>query len=148
MSAKAKGQSKDRVTIQQLPTGVPGLDEILCGGLPEYSFNILAGAPGCGKTTLAHQIMFANATSERPALYFTVLGEPSIKMLRYQQQFTFFNQAKMDGAIRFVNLSQLVLDNDLGAVLDAIIKEVEASNAKVVVVDSFRTVVRKAQAST
>jgi circadian clock protein KaiC len=53
----------------------------------------------------------------------------------------------MDGAIRFVNLSQLVLEKDLGAVLDAIIKEVEASNAKVVVVDSFRTVVRKAQAA-
>jgi len=40
-----------------------------------------------------------------------------------------------------------VLDNDLGAVLDAIIKEVEAANARVVVVDSFRTVVRKAQSS-
>src|SRR5665811_1292909 len=147
MNAIAKDQGQDRVTIRQLPTGVPGLDEILGGGLPEFSFNIIAGAPGCGKTTLAHQIMFANATPEHPALYFTVLGEPAIKMLRYQQQFAFFDQAKMDGAIRFVNLSQLVLEKDLGAVLDAIIKEVEASNAKIVVVDSFRTVVRKAQAA-
>ena len=55
--------AKDRVTIRQLPTGVPGLDEILGGGLPEFSFNIIAGAPGCGKTTLAHQLMFANATA-------------------------------------------------------------------------------------
>jgi circadian clock protein KaiC len=139
-----KEQGRDRVKIRQLPTGVPGLDEILGGGLPEFSFNIIAGAPGCGKTTLAHQIMFANATPERPALYFTVLGEPAIKMLRYQQQFTFFEESKMDGAIRFVNLSQIVLDQDLGAVLDAIVKEVEASNASIVVVDSFRTVVRKA----
>ena len=138
---------KDRVIIRQLPTGVPGLDEILGGGLPEFSFNILAGAPGCGKTTLAHQIMFANATPERPALYFTVLGEPAIKMLRYQQQYTFFEHAKMDGAIRFINLSQVVLDQDLGAVLDAIVKEVEASQPSVVVVDSFRTVVRKAQSN-
>jgi circadian clock protein KaiC len=134
----------DRVAIRQLPTGVPGLDEILGGGLPEYSFNIIAGAPGCGKTTLAHQIAFANASMQSPALYFTVLGEPAIKMLRYQQQFTFFNHASMDGAIRFVNLSQLVLDQDLGAVLDTIVKEVEASKARIVVVDSFRTVVRKA----
>src|SRR5471030_3207985 len=137
------GQGKGRVTIRQLPTGVPGLDEILGGGLPEFSFNIIAGAPGCGKTTLAHQFMFANATPERPALYFTVLGEPAIKMLRYQQQYTFFDEAKMDGAIRFINLSQVVLDQDLGAVLDAIVKEVEASKPGVVVVDSFRTVVRK-----
>jgi len=139
-----EGRRKGRVTIRQLPTGVPGLDEILGGGLPEYSFNIIAGAPGCGKTTLAHQIMFANATPERPALYFTVLGEPAIKMLRYQQQFAFFDDDKLSGAIRFVNLSQLVLDQELGAVLETIIAEVEASNASIVVVDSFRTVVRKA----
>src|SRR5450432_4634930 len=140
----AKRQAKDRVEIRQLSTGVPGLDEILGGGLPEFSFNIIAGAPGCGKTTLAHQIMFANATPARPALFFTVLGEPAIKMLRYQQQFTFFEEAKMDGAIRFINLSQVVLDQDLGAVLDAIVKEIEESKPGIVVVDSFRTVVRKA----
>ncbi len=140
---------QDPVKIRQIPSGVPGLDEIVGGkgggGLPEYSFNIIAGAPGCGKTTLAHQIMFANATPETPAIYFTVLGEPAIKMLRYQQQYTFFNHAKMDGAIKFVNLSKFVLEQDLSAVLDEIIKEVEAINAKIVVVDSFRTVVRKAQ---
>jgi circadian clock protein KaiC len=144
MSAQGQNQGQERVLIRQLPTGVPGLDEILGGGLPEYSFKIIAGAPGCGKTTLAHQIVFANAGPERPALYFTVLGEPAIKMLRYQQQFTFFDQSKMDGSIRFVNLSQLVVDQDLGAVLAEIIKEVEAFQAHVVVVDSFRTVVRKA----
>jgi circadian clock protein KaiC len=144
---QGKDQGKDRVAIRQLPTGVPGLDEILGGGLPEYSFNIIAGAPGSGKTTLAHQIMWANASPKTPALYFTVLGEPAIKMLRYQQQFTFFDHAKMDGSIRFVNLSQVVLDQDLGAVLDAIVKEVESSKARIVVVDSFRTVVRKALGS-
>ncbi|MDQ1706895.1 MAG: circadian clock protein KaiC [Pyrinomonadaceae bacterium] len=139
-----KDQSEVRVPIRQLPTGVPGLDEILGGGLPEYSFNIIAGAPGCGKTTLAHQIMFATATPERPALYFTVLGEPAIKMLRYQQQFGFFDHATMAASIRFINLSHLVMEQDLGAVLDAIMKEIETSNAGIVVVDSFRTVVRKA----
>jgi len=143
-----KGPGNGRVTIDLLRTGVPGLDEILGGGLPEYSFNIIAGAPGSGKTTLAHQIMFANATPQRPALYLTVLGEPAIKMLRYQQQFTFFNQAILSGAIRFINLSQVVLENDLSAVLDAIIKEVEGSQAGIVIVDSFRTVIRKAQHNT
>ena len=147
MSTDGKDRSQDRVPIRQLSTGVLGLDEILGGGLPEYSFNILAGAPGSGKTTLAHQIMFANATPERPAIYFTVLGEPAIKMLRYQQQYSFFEAAKMDSAVRFINLSQVVLDQDLGAVLDAIVQEVEASNPGVVVVDSFRTVLRKAQSS-
>jgi circadian clock protein KaiC len=140
--------AEGRVTIRKLPTGVPGLDEILGGGLPEYSFNIIAGAPGCGKTTLAHQVVFANATAERPALYFTVLGEPAIKMLRYQQQFRFFDQAKLNAAVRFVNLSEVVLEKDLDEVLGAIVREVEAAGPAVVVVDSFRTVVRKARAGT
>src|SRR5471032_1910143 len=87
------GNHPAKVTIHKLPTGVRGLDEILGGGLPEFSFNIIAGAPGCGKTTLAHQIIFANATPQKPALYFTVLGEPAMKMLRYQQQYGFFDEA-------------------------------------------------------
>ncbi len=133
---------QDKVSIRTLPTGVPGLDEILGGGLPEFSFNIIAGAPGGGKTTLAHQIMFANATPERPGLYFTVLGEPAIKMLRYQQQFQFFDQTKLNTSVRFINLSQVALNHDLQAVLEAIVKEVEATSPGIVVVDSFRTVMR------
>jgi circadian clock protein KaiC len=78
-----------RVAIRKLPTGVRGLDDILGGGIPEFSFNIVGGTPGCGKTTLVHQIAFANATAEKPSLYFTVLGEPTLKMMRYQQQFSF-----------------------------------------------------------
>lgn len=136
---------QERVTIGRLATGVQGLDAVLGGGLPEFSFNIIAGAPGSGKTTLAHQIVFANASQERPALYFTVLGEPALKMLRYQQQFRFFDLAKLSGAIRFINLSRVVLEEDLNAVLATIISEVEATNPGLVVVDSFRTVVRKAR---
>jgi circadian clock protein KaiC len=134
---------RNKVAIKKLPTGVPGLDRILGGGLPEFSFNIIAGSPGCGKTTLAHQIAFANATTERPALYFTILGEPALKMLRYQQQYDFFDEASMGNAIRFVNLSKVVLEGDWNAVLATIVKEVEATNPGIVVVDSFRSMARK-----
>lgn len=134
-----------KVTIRKLQTGVRGLDEILGGGLPEYSFNIIAGTPGCGKTTFAHQFVFANATRKRPALYFTVLGEPAIKMLRYQQQYSFFDAAKLNDSIRFINLGETVVTQDLEAVLTQITKEVEAANPGVVVVDSFRTVLRRAR---
>jgi circadian clock protein KaiC len=109
---------QDKVRIHKLPTGVPGLDEIMGGGLPEFSFNMVVGSPGSGKTTLGHQIIFANATPEHPALYFTVLGEPAVKMLRYQQQFTFFDETKVNNAIRFINLSQIVLEKYLNAVLE------------------------------
>src|SRR5262249_8020796 len=126
----------------RLSTGVPGLDEVLGGGLPEYSFNLIAGEPGSGKTTLAQQIMFAGATSERRALYFTVLGEPALKMLRYLRQMSFFDAKKVGDPIRFVDLSQEVLQHDLGRVLDRIVQTVKEADPAIVVVDSFRTVVR------
>ena len=130
-----------KVTINRLATGVPGLDEVLGGGLPEFSFNLIAGQPGCGKTTLAHQIMFALATPERPALYFTVLGEPPLKMLRYQQQFDFFDSAAINRSVRFVNLSEDAIDGDLDRVLARIVDEVSAHSPGLVFVDSFRSVV-------
>jgi circadian clock protein KaiC len=133
-----------KVTIRKLPTGVRGLDVILGGGIPEFSFNIIAGTPGCGKTTLAHQIVFANATVKKPALFFTVLGEPALKMLRYQQQYSFFDESKLGKAIRFINLADVVMEKDLNAVFDEITKQVTAINPGIVVVDSFRTVMRKA----
>lgn len=134
-----------RVPINRLPSGVPGLDEVLGGGLPEYGFNLIAGSPGTGKTTLTQQVMFHLATPERPALHFTVLGEPPLKLLRYQQQFTFFDPAKVESSIHYFNLSQEVMQQDLDAVLSVIVREVEQANPAIVVVDSFRTVVRAAR---
>src|SRR5688572_28321979 len=145
-SPKNAVSEETRVRIQRLPTGVRGLDDIVGGGIPEFSFNIIAGTPGCGKTTLAHQIVFANATAEKPALYFTVLGEPVMKMLRYQQQYSFFESAKVGKAVRFINLSDVVAEQNLDAVLEEIVKQVTAAGPSIEVVDSFRTVVRKAMA--
>jgi circadian clock protein KaiC len=137
----------DSVAIRRLPTGVPGFDEVLGGGLPELSFNLIAGAPGAGKTTLAHQIVFALASHDRPALYFTVVGEPPLKMLRYQQQFTFFDPGRVTKAVRFVNLGEDVANGSLKKILGRIVQEVEATNPGIVVVDSFRTVARAAEGS-
>src|SRR5437879_5322515 len=95
----------DRVRIRRLPSGVPKLDLVLGGGLPEYSMIVLAGGPGTGKTTLAQEIMFANAATNRTALYFTVLGEPALKLLRFQQQYSFFDPGKVGSSVRYVDLS-------------------------------------------
>jgi circadian clock protein KaiC len=132
-----------RVSIDRLPSGVSKLDDILGGGWPEYSFNLIVGEPGSGKTTLAHQFIFANASAKRPAVYFTVLGEPTIKMLRYQQQFTFFDMAKVNDVIHFANLTDQALTNDLGKVLEAIGAKVDELAPRIVVIDSFRTLASK-----
>lgn len=135
----------DKVSLGTLLTGVPGLDALLGGGLSEFSFNLIAGAPGSGKTTLAHQIMFALANPERKALFFSVLGEPPMKMLRYQQQYSFFELDMVGPTIRYVNLADDLRAGDFSRVLERIMSEVEAFVPSLVFVDSFRSVVQTAK---
>jgi circadian clock protein KaiC len=132
----------NRVSIKRLATGIPGLDELVGGGIPEFSFNLIAGAPGCGKTTLAHQLMFALAGPDCRAIFFTVLGEPSLKMLRYQQQFSFFDFNKAGNAIRFVNLADEIISGDYDKVLTRIVEETKTFAPSLIFVDSFRSIVQ------
>ncbi len=128
-----------KVVINRLATGVPGFDAVLGGGVPEFSFNLIAGPPGCGKTTLAFQMMFAIAKADRPALYFTVLGEPPLKMLRYQQQFDFFDSEAINRSVRFVDLSEETLAGDMDRVLQRMSRAVAEHEPTLVFVDSFRS---------
>jgi circadian clock protein KaiC len=134
---------QDRVQIRALPSGVPGFDDVLGGGIPEFSLTLIAGAPGCGKTTLGHQIMFANAGPACPVLYVSIIGEPPLKMLRYQQQFSFFDASKVQEFIRFLHLSREAQEGGLARVLDCIIDEVDKANPRLVIVDSFRSMMKR-----
>ncbi|PTR17653.1 circadian clock protein KaiC [Nitrosospira sp. Nsp2] len=135
----------EKLSIRRLQTGIPGLDNLLGGGLPEFSFNLIAGTPGTGKTTLAHQIMFSLANSDNRALFFTVLGEPALKMLRYQQQFQFFDVNKINECVRFINLAAELTEGNFDRVLSRIAEEVRNYGPSLVFVDSFRSVVESAK---
>jgi circadian clock protein KaiC len=134
---------RNQVSIRRLSSGVPGLDEVLGGGIPELSLNLIVGGAGAGKTTLGQQIMFANASPAQRAIFFTVIGEPPLKMLRYMQQMSFFDPAKVEASIRFVHLGQEAEEGGLVRVLERIVKEVDAWSPAIVVVDSFRAAVRR-----
>lgn len=56
----------------KVPTGIPGLDRILCGGLPQRRLYLIQGAPGCGKTTLALQFLLAGAAEGERVLYISL----------------------------------------------------------------------------
>jgi len=135
----------DKLDLTLLSTGVPGLDTILGNGLPELSFNIIGGAPGSGKTTFAQQIMFSLASPDYKALFFTAMGEPPVKMLRYQQQFGFFDFDKVGTSINFISLAPAVETGNYDAVLTQIREEVRAHSPSLVFIDSFRSFVQGAK---
>jgi circadian clock protein KaiC len=53
-------------------TGVPGLDNVLCGGLPRNRIYLVQGDPGVGKTTLALQFLLHGARNGEKGLYITL----------------------------------------------------------------------------
>jgi len=63
-------------------------------------------------------------------------------MLRYQQQFSFFDIGKINQSIRFVNLADDLLKGDYDGVIARITQEMQDYAPRLVFVDSFRSIVQ------
>ncbi|HEX5030061.1 MAG TPA: ATPase domain-containing protein [Candidatus Eisenbacteria bacterium] len=127
--------------VRRLSTGNRELDEILDGGIPENSINIIMGAPGSGKTALAEEFIFANADDERrPILYLTTLSEPLDKVIRYLQQFQFFDADKMGRVIQYEGLGDKLAANGVGALVPRLRDAIKTLSPKIIVIDSFKAI--------
>jgi circadian clock protein KaiC len=127
--------------INRIGTGNHELDEILGGGIPESSINIIMGEPGSGKTALAEELVFANATDEqRPILYLTTLSEPTDKVIRYLQQFRFFDPTKMGGTVRYEELGSELVEHGVAALLPRLKDAIKTLAPKIIVIDSFKAI--------
>lgn len=125
--------------MKRLSTGNPRLDSVLGGGFPRASINIVTGPPGSGKTLLASQIAFANATAERPALYITTLSEPTSKMVTYLQTLDFVEVDKVGGQVLYESLAE-----DLGEKPDQVAERIQSlileHRPSVIIIDSFKAI--------
>jgi circadian clock protein KaiC len=138
-SGREKTVSIRQASLERHSTGSEPLDHILGGGLLSRSVNVVAGAPGSGKTVLVLQVLFHLARQGKKSLYFTTLSEPSIKLIGYMQQFSFFDVGLMETMIQFVDLGT-TLREDGERTLDEILRRVEEGEPAVVVIDSFKAV--------
>lgn len=132
--------SPNQRDLSKLRTGIPGLDNILSGGFPELSINIIAGPPGSGKTIFVQQFMYANATPERKALYLTTLSEPSLKMLHYLQKFTFFDREKVGKDVIYLDIGEVIREKGLRNANAVILKHVQDHKPSIVGIDSFKAI--------
>jgi circadian clock protein KaiC len=98
----------------------------------------VAGAPGTGKTILAEQCLFANATSERPALYLSTVSEPFDKLLRYGQSLDFFDMKQIGHAVFYDDLGDALNEGGLDAVLERADLLVKEHAPGILVIDSFK----------
>jgi circadian clock protein KaiC len=126
--------------LRLVPTGVPSLDTILDGGIPLYSVNIIAGSSGSGKTILTQQILFHNCHDDVRGIFFTTLSEPAFKMIRYQQQFAYFDLERLNQNVFFVDIGQVLRTKSLDDALRVINQHVEEIGAQFIAIDSFKAV--------
>jgi KaiC/GvpD/RAD55 family RecA-like ATPase len=65
------------MVVERLKTGVPGLDEIMEGGIPAGSRVLISGTAGSGKTILASQFGYVGATKfKEPSVYLSFEETP------------------------------------------------------------------------
>src|SRR4051794_19698409 len=110
----------------RLSSGHTRLDRILGGGLSDDALTLITGAPGTGKTLLAQQYVFANASADRPALYVSTVSEPLDKILRYGRSLSFFREDAVGTSVFYEDLGNLLDERGLPAFverLDALLDE-------------------------
>ncbi|HSL72567.1 MAG TPA: circadian clock protein KaiC [Longimicrobiales bacterium] len=61
--------------LAKLATGLPGFDELSCGGLPRHRTTLLIGGPGAGKTVFALQCLVNAARQQRSPGMFVAFEE-------------------------------------------------------------------------
>lgn len=129
---------KKRPDNSRLTTGVANLDDLLRGGLPKGSVTVVSGPPGSGKTILTQQICFHNASATTRVLCFGTLSEPTAKILKHLQPFTFFDSKKLDDIIHFVDLGALIQTHGLDGASALLMQHVKKVKPAIVVIDGFK----------
>jgi circadian clock protein KaiC len=123
---------------ERFSSGNRHLDAVLGGGLPANALNMIIGLPGSGKTILAEQFMFHNASAQRPGMYLSTVSEPLEKIVRYGQNLDFFDAEAIGTSVFFDDLGQTLNDGGLEAVLGRIRTLITERQPGVLTIDSFK----------
>jgi circadian clock protein KaiC len=130
--------------IGRVPSLVPGLDEVLCGGFLRGGLYLVQGPAGIGKTILASQIMYRRAAEGSRALFVTVLGESHGRMLAHLRPMRFFDPSFIPDRVTYLSAYQALEDEGLEGVTTLIRREVLAHKATLLVLDGMSSIEARA----
>jgi circadian clock protein KaiC len=119
-------------------TGIPGLDEVLHGGLPRNNNLIVEGAPGSGKTTLGLGFIYRGAVDYgEPGAIVTFELDPA-KLLRDAAGFNWdLDGAIAAGKVKIIQTSPAVLLSEFRSGDGAFSASLQAMGAKRLLIDGL-----------
>lgn len=123
--------------LPRVPTGIPGLDRVLGGGLLQAGVYIVQGAPGAGKTILANHIGFRHAQARGHVVYVTLLAESHARLLQHLQGFSFFDRTALPERIYYVSAFEALRSGGLKAVVQMLHREMRAHRAGILIMDGM-----------
>lgn len=116
----------------RIPTGIPGLDSLMEGGILKNNMILVTGGTGTGKTILCLQFIFDGLKRGEPCVYLTLEEEPEDIKADALQFGWDLDKYEEKGLFRMIHHDPF--ETDVSSVL---VNQIEYIKAKRLVVDSI-----------
>ncbi|MCK9686208.1 ATPase domain-containing protein [Scleromatobacter humisilvae] len=123
--------------IERLRSAVPGLDQILGGGLFRTGVYIIQGLPGCGKTILANQICYGHVAEGGSAVYVTLLAESHSRMIQHLSTLSFFDVKAFPDRLAYISAFHELESAGLKGLMGVLRREMRTRKVGVLVLDGL-----------
>lgn len=125
------------LTLERLPSGIPGLDTVLGGGFFQSGVYIVQGLPGSGKTIFANQLCYAHVRTGGTAVYVTLLAESHARMLQHIRTLSFFDESAIPDRLSYISAFHDLETDGLKGLMSVLRREMRARSASVLVLDGL-----------
>jgi len=138
--------------VERVKTGIPGLDEILKGGIPKRNAVLLSGGPGTGKSIFSYQYLWSGlqmgesgifvALEEHPVQVRVNMSQFGWDVRRYEKDGVFAIVDAFTGGIGEAAKREKYVVSDIDNIdefLDVLRNAIKETNTQRIAVDSVST---------
>ena len=123
--------------VERVKCGVEGLDEVVEGGFPKGSLILLAGEPGTGKTVFSMEFLVKGVELNESGVYVSFAEAKNTLINNFSRHLNVdLAKLEVEGKIKILDFT-VIKEEGISLILESILAEVKALNAKRLVIDSF-----------